>query len=302
MNKKYKIVFVGTGIIGAGLAANAILNNQNVVLYDCQPVEVIRENLKKVLNRLACAGVMEKKCVNEILDGTIYSTDLQSAVGGADMIQECVPERLELKQSIYRSIQEVTGPDAVICSSTSSFFPSKLQQGAQYPGSIMVGHPYNPSYLLPLIEICGGEGADEESVQKAFDIYTAMGKIPVLCRKEIKGFIVNRLSWAALASARESVREGVCSVEDMDKAIMYGPGMRMAVTGQLLTISQGVEGGFRNYANKYGLEESEEYQILAEGIDEELSNRPAYMGNTPEEVDDYRDRMLAEILRFQKLI
>ena len=130
-----------------------------------------------------------------------------------------------------------------------------------YPGSIVVGHPYNPSYLLPLIEICGGEGADPTIMAKAKEIYEAMGKVPVICKKEINGFVVNRLSWAALASAKECIQEDICSVEDIDKAIMYGPGMRMAVTGQMLTMSLGVDGGFRKMAEKYGAENVYDFSL-----------------------------------------
>ena len=219
---KIKAVFVGTGMIGAGLAANAMLNGYETVLYDVVPQEKMRENISHILDILVEAGAATKAQADQALADCQFSNNLEEAVKGADFVQECIPERLELKKSTYAAIQKVTGPDAVICSSTSKLFPTKLQEGALYPQSILVGHPYNPSYLLPLIELCGGEQTAPEAIEKAKEIYTGMGKVAVVCKKEIYGFIVNRLSWAALDAAKECVRDGVCSVEDMDKAIMFG--------------------------------------------------------------------------------
>ena len=299
---KIKAVFVGTGMIGAGLAANAMLNGYETVLYDVVPQEKMRENISHILDILVEAGAATKAQADQALADCQFSNNLEEAVKGADFVQECIPERLELKKSTYTAIQKVTGPNAVICSSTSKLFPTKLQEDALYPQSILVGHPYNPSYLLPLIELCGGEQTSPEAIQRAKEIYTGMGKVAVVCKKEIYGFIVNRLSWAALEAAKECVRDGVCSVEDMDKAIMFGPGMRMAVTGQLLTISLGVDGGFRAIAEKYGEEPTPWNEVYAQGVDEEIANRDPSMGNTVDGVCKFRDHAFAELLKLHKLL
>ena len=299
---KIKAVFVGTGMIGAGLAANAMLNGYETVLYDVVPQEKMRENISHILDILVEAGAATKAQADQALADCQFSNNLEEAVKGADFVQECIPERLVLKKSTYAAIQKVTGPNAVICSSTSKLFPTKLQEDALYPQSILVGHPYNPSYLLPLIELCGGEQTSPEAIQRAKEIYTGMGKVAVVCKKEIYGFIVNRLSWAALEAAKECVRDGVCSVEDMDKAIMFGPGMRMAVTGQLLTISLGVDGGFRAIAEKYGEEPTPWNEVYAQGVDEEIANRDPSMGNTVDGVCKFRDHAFAELLKLHKLL
>ena len=300
--EKIKAVFVGTGMIGAGLAANAACHDFDVTLYDVVDTEQIYKNFEKVLSLLVDASVITKEKKTEILENTTYSNHLEEAVSNADFIQECVPERLELKGDIYKKIQTVTGNAAIIASSTSAIYPSKLQQGALYPECIVVGHPYNPSYLLPLVEVCGGELVPEHILNRVCEIYTAMGKVPVICRKERPGFIVNQLSWGAMEAAQTCVKEGICSVEDVDKAIMYGPGMRMAVTGQLLTISLGIDGGFRAAAQKYGKEPSEDDILYADGVDAEIANRPVEKGNTVETVCKYRDQMLADILRLHGLL
>lgn len=301
---QYKIAFVGTGIIGGGLAVNAMLGGNQVVLYDVIAPEKVRENIRGIMDIMVRAGAATREESEQAMSSAVFTDDLKQAVSGVDFVQECIPERIQLKRDTYRTIQEVTGEKAVIASSTSALFPSDLQEGVLYPERILVGHPYNPSYLLPLIEVCGGKQTGRDTVEKAMEIYKAMGKVPIECKKEVKGFIVNRVSWNAMATAKEIVEEGICSVEDMDKAIMYGPGMRMAVTGQLLTMSLGVDGGFRQYEKKYTGKESAspEYMALAEGIDAAIANRSEEEGRTVEKVIEYRDKMFAELLKLKNMI
>jgi len=298
------ITFIGTGMIGAGLASNAILSDFNVTLFVRGEAKekALRETLDKIFGILIEAGATTKEIVDEKMAKVRFCYDMAESVKGADFVQESVSERLELKHETYRIIQENAGKDVVICSSTSALFPSALSEGALYPENILVGHPYNPAYLLPLIEICGGPTGSPEAIEKAKEVYTAMGKVPLLCRKEINGFIVNRMSWAALGAAVESVVEGVCTVEDMDKAIMFGPGMRMAVTGQLLTMSLGVDGGFREMDAKYGRPVNPDYLKVADGIDDWLPKRPKEQGNTPEEISLWRDKMFVQILKLHGML
>lgn len=298
----YKAAFVGAGMIGAGLAASAAVRNFEVSIYDVADLNTVRESFAKILNILVESGAASREAADSALKNTVFTNDLSEAVAGADFVQECVPERLELKRSTYAAIQAVTGPDAIIASATTALFPTDLQEGAQYPGSILVGHPYNPSYLLPLVEVCGGKQTSADKLERACQIYTAMGKAPIVCRKEVEGFLVNRLSWGVMHAAQECVREGLCTVEDIDRAIMFGPGLRMAVTGQLLTMSLGVEGGFRAMAKKYGKEPTEYDELYAQGVDAEIANRDPAIGNTVESTIRYRDRMFAEILKLQKLL
>lgn len=295
---KGKLAFVGVGMIGAGLAVNAMLQGFETALYDIQPVE---ENIRAALKALVDAGVCTQAQADQAYARGSYTDDLAQAVTGAQFVQECVAENLELKQQMYRRIQEITGNGAVIASSTSMLLPSKLQEGALYPECILVGHPYNPSYLLPLVEVCGGEQTSQANVDKAVSIYTDMGKMPLVCRKEAFGLIANMVSWAALDAAKKAILGGVCTVEDMDKALMFGPGLRMAVTGQVLTISLGVKGGMRAMGAKYG-KVNEEDLILADGLDEELAHRPEALGRDNDSVAVFRDRIIARILQDQGVL
>ncbi len=303
--KQYRIAFVGTGMIGGGLAVNAMLADQSVILYDVVPVDLMKENIKKIMSIMVEAGAVDQATADKTFSKAEFTNDLAKAAKGADFVQECIPERTELKKSTYRTIQEIGGAHLVIASSTSTFFPTELQEGALYPDRILVGHPYNPSYLLPLMEICGGEETSEEAKSIAKSVYSAMKKVPIICKKESKGFIVNRVSWATRDMAQKIVvEEDVCSVEDMDKAIIYGPGMRMAVTGQLLTMSLGVDGGYREYEKKYaGAEKaSDDFIKLAEGVDDYLAHRSEAEGKTVDEVIKYRDKMFVKILQAQGLL
>lgn len=299
-----KFAFVGTGMIGSGLAVNAAMRGQDVVLYDVVETEKVKGTVRKVLDILVEAGAMDQAKADETIANMGFTQDLAEAVTGADFVQECVPERLELKQSTYRQIQEICGDKVVIASSTSGMFPSALSEGALYPQNIIVGHPYNPSYLLPLIEICGPQ-ASQETIDKAIEAYKAMGKEPVVCKKEVTGFIVNSLSWGVLDDGIQKVLDGVCDVEDVDKAIMYGPGMRMAITGQLLTMSMGVQGGFRVMAEKYGAtaarrpEQIPHYPEIEDGVEAEIANRTELQGQDLDAITKFRDKAFVEILKLQ---
>ncbi|MGN0734854.1 MAG: 3-hydroxyacyl-CoA dehydrogenase NAD-binding domain-containing protein [Anaerovoracaceae bacterium] len=298
---KVKAVFCGTGMIGAGLAANAILNDFDVTLYDVVNEEQIRKNINTVMDIMVEAGAATREEAEIKLGRVRVCTDLAEAVKDADFVQECAPENLELKKKIYRQIQEAAGKKCIIASSASGLFPSKLIEDALYPEKIVVGHPFNPSYLLPMIEICGPH-APQETIDEAKKIYEAMGKVAIVCRKEVRGYIANRINWAIMDAATDGVREGLCTVEEMDKAIMFGPGMRTAVTGQLLTLSLGVEGGYRNYAQKYGLAPDPVYAVMAEGIDEEIASRNPEKGQDVASVEKWRDKMFVEILKLHGMI
>ena len=283
-----KMAFVGSGMIGSGLAVNAALKGLDVVLYDVVDTEVVKDTVGKVLDILVEAGAIDAARADETIAAMGFTQDIAEAVSGADFVQECVPEKIEL----------------IIASSTSGMFPSKLSEGALYPEKIVVGHPYNPSYLLPLIEVCGPH-APQEVLDKACAIYKAMGKEPVICKKEVTGFIVNSLSWGVMDDGIQKVLDGVCEVEDVDKAIMYGPGMRMAITGQLLTMSMGVKGGFRVMAEKYGAtaarrpEQIPHYPEIEDGVEAEIAGRSQTQGQNLDDIVKFRDKAFVEILKLQ---
>ena len=297
-----KVTFVGSGIIGAGLAVNAVMHGWDVWVWYRRNFEKLSDSVKTILKVFSDNGVCSVEEADGYYNAIHFTMNLEEAVSGAVLVQESIAERVEDKREMYQRIQSVCGDKTLIASSTSMLFPSALKEGALYPDKIVVGHPYNPAHLLPIMEICGGEGACEETIQAVKTVYEGWGKVPVICRKEVKGYIVNELNQWATRFAREQVCSGVCSAEDMDKAIMFGPGLRMALLGQILTTSLGVEGGFRNMCAKYNLPPNPQYDMLAEGVDEIFANRSEEEGKDPASAAAYRDKMIIELLKLKKIM
>ncbi|MDR2355235.1 MAG: 3-hydroxyacyl-CoA dehydrogenase family protein [Clostridiales Family XIII bacterium] len=300
--EKKKIAFVGSGIIGSGLAVNALTHGYPVTLQTRSRVEKMKSRVAHILEILVENEVCSQAEAAVAAARATYTTSLEDAATGAFFVQESGPENPDVKKALYRQIESVCDADTIIASSTTALMPSLLQEGATHPERILVGHPFHPSYLLPLVEICGGAQTDPSVTAGAKAFYESIGKLALLCGKEISGYIVNRVNWAALEEAKKTVLDGVCSVEDIDKAIMFGPGLRMAVLGQMLTISLGIEGGFRGGAAKYGKEPSPDDELLARGVEEEIAKRPEALGNTEETVRDFRDKAIIRILRLQNML
>ena len=298
-----KIAFIGTGIIGAGLAVNALVAGNECILYDVADLNDAKHRIHNILQSMVDAEAFKQDVADEAYERATFTNDMEEAVKDASFIQESVPERIDLKRSIFKQIQEIAGNKPVIASATTALMPSELQEGAPYPERILVGHPYNPSYILPLVEIVAGKQTSEMAVAYAKDVYNSWGKVPVICLKEVYGYIAQHINWGIRDIALRVVQDGICTPEDMDKAIMYGPGMRLPITGQLLTLSMGVEGGWKNFQNKYYGKEATPFDYwLDYELQRELENRPEEIGNTLESAMKFRDRMLVAELKLQNLI
>lgn len=299
---KSKVAFIGSGMIGSGLAVNAMMHGHPTFLQTRSQVDKVKSRVAHIFDVMVNNNV----CTREEADGyaalATYTTSVEEAVAGAAFIQESGPENLETKKALIAQIEAACDSDAIIASSTSQLLPSDLQADAVHPERILVGHPYHPSYLLPLVELCAGKETSQACMDRAVQFYEEIGKVALVCKKEISGYIANRVSWAALNEARKTVWDGCCSVEDIDKAIMYGPGLRMAITGQILSVSLGVEGGVRAQSAKYGKEPTPQMEIIANGVDEEIADRPETIGNTVDSINDFRDQAIVAILRMQNML
>lgn len=302
MDKK-KLAFVGCGLIGVGLAANSLLTGHPTALYDTCDPSIIKQRIADIFALFVESGAYTQEQIDAASELAFYTDNLEEAVKGAVFVQESVPERLELKRSIYRTVQEVCGPEVVIGSSASQIMPTDLQEGALYPERILSGHPFNPSHLLPAVELVAGKQTSPETVAFAKEIYTEMDKVPCVCLKEQPGYLVQGINGKILLMAIDLVAQGVATAEDIDKALMFGPGMRLPLCGQLLSIGLGCQGGWREMAQKYcATEPPKEYLMVAEQVDVELANRPAELGNDLESVLKYRDLALVDLQRIQRRI
>ncbi len=296
-----RIAFAGCGLIGAGLAANAVLAGLETVLYDVAGAGVVRGRLERILDDMAEYGACTVEQARAAKLRAVYADTLEEAVRGAAFVQESAPERLDIKQALYRTVQDTCGRGTVIGSSASDILPSLLQEGARYPERILVCHPFNPSHLLPTVEIVPGRQTGQDAVVFARELYDFMGKVTCVCLKEQNGYLVQGINHAIIDLAVKLVADGVGTAEDVDRALMYGPGMRLPIAGQLLTIALGAEGGWKAIANKYyGNDAPPAYLMVDEQVNEELANRPAEIGNDLESVLRYRDRALVEMLRTQR--
>ncbi len=246
-----RVACVGGGVIGSGWSARFVLNGIDVSLYDPDPdagsvVQAAMVNAERAFNRLfgnarPAAGALG------------IAGSLAEAVDGAGFIQESVPERLDLKQSVLQEIDSTANGDTVIASSTSGLLPSDLQTGLKHPERLLVGHPFNPVYLLPLVEVVAGRDTAPEAVERAGRFYGSLGMKPLAVRKEIDAFIADRLQEALWREALWLVHDGVATVGEIDDAMRYSFGLRWAQMGIFQTYRlAGGEAGMRHFMEQFG--------------------------------------------------
>ena len=246
-----KVGIVGGGVIGAGWAARFALNGIDVAIFDPDPeikrkTNSVIENARRAMTRLHGAALPPEGKVS-------YGATLADAVRDADFIQESLPEREDLKQQILAEVDALMPDHAIIGSSTSGLLPSRLQAKMARPDRLVVGHPFNPVYLLPLVEVCGGEKTSQATIETASAIYERIGMKVLHVRKEIDGFIADRLLEAVWREALWLINDGVATASELDDAIRFGAGMRWSFMGTFLTYRlAGGEAGMRHFLHQFG--------------------------------------------------
>jgi len=246
-----KVALIGGGVIGGGWAARFLLNGIDVNVFD--PSETTERTLHEMLSNAKRAYA--KLTMAPLLKPgkLVFFDSLEKAVQEVEFVQESAPERLELKRSIINQIDQYAPESALICSSTSGLKPSSLQAEIQHPERFMVGHPFNPVYLLPLVEICGGGKTSQEAKQNAAEFYREVGMKPLILRKEIDAFIADRLLEAVWREGLWLIRDDVASTEELDDAIRFGFGLRWAQMGLFETYRvAGGEAGMRHFISQFG--------------------------------------------------
>ncbi len=250
-DRPHTVGLLGGGVIGGGWAARFALNGWDVLLFDPDPaaeraVGEVLANARRAIARLTLAPLPREGTVRIV-------PQVEEAVAGADFVQESVPEREDLKRTLLARASEAAGPDVVIASSTSGLLPTLLQRELRAPGRFCVGHPFNPVYLLPLVEVVGGAQTDPETTTHAAAVYRSLGMHPLVLRTEIDGFVADRLLEALWREALWLVADGVATVEEIDDAIRYGAGLRWSAMGTFLTYRiAGGEKGFRHFMEQFG--------------------------------------------------
>lgn len=314
-----RVTCFGAGTIGCGWATNLLIKGRSVILYDVneERLDIARATLTKMLRNCVDCEVITEEMYQACLPHVRFSCDLDEALGDADFIQESVPENLELKQKVIGTIEEHCRQDAIIATSTSGLLVADISAKAVHPERIIGAHPFNPVYLVPLVEIVKGEKTNPALIDVLVSFLKDIGKEPIVLQKEIPGFIANRLQAALGREARDLVYRGLCTVEDVDKAVVYGPGARWGIIGPHIVYElNGGEGGIRKQARQKGDTTKAWYADMAkwdtipegyidkayEELQEALAHRTEEEGRTHEELMRYRDKGLAMMLRFHNKI
>jgi carnitine 3-dehydrogenase len=251
MTKPRRVGLIGGGVIGGGWAARFLLNGHDVAIFDPDPE--LGRKLEAVIGNARRAQARLFPDLSPPEGRLTIVSSVSDAAAGADFIQESLPEREDLKQSVLAAIDQAARPDVLIASSTSGLLPTRLQSAMARPERFVVGHPFNPVYLLPLVEVCGGERTRDPAKQEAMQFYGSVGMRPLHVRKEIDGFVADRLLEALWREALWLVKDGVATTEEIDDAIRFGAGLRWSFMGTFLIYRMaGGEAGMRHFLAQFG--------------------------------------------------
>ncbi|OZC83974.1 3-hydroxyacyl-CoA dehydrogenase [Rhodococcus sp. 06-412-2C] len=301
------VAIVGTGVIGSAWAACFLAAGHDVVATD--PADGAEARLtRSVEDMLEIASELSGRPASA--RGSLRFVDTAAdAVRDADFVQESGPERLEDKRTLLADIDCVARPGVIVASSTSGFAPSRLQELCRVdPGRVLVGHPFNPAHIVPLVEVVPGQATTREQANAAMSFYRRIGKKPILVRAEIPGHVTNRLQAALWREAYSLVDRGVATVADIDTAISNGPGLRWAVAGPLITQHlSGGAGGMRHLLEHLGpptqkwMDDLGEPQLTSELADKLVAGIDHEMADVDQAglVAD-RDRLLVDIMRLKR--
>ena len=257
-----RVAVIGAGTIGASWAACFLANGLDVTVVD--PVRdpgELRRAVDGMLPALEDLGLRSDYDPCRLR----LSAKIGEELAEAQFVQENVPERLAIKRETLRELETVIGPQVIVSSSSTAIIPSDIQAEARYPQRVIVGHPFNPPHLIPLVEISGGDLTAPQVLDWAVAFYQAIGKAPVLMRKEAYGHIANRLTAALFREAVHMVAEGITTVEGIDEVITQGPGLRWALQGPFTTYHlAGGAGGIEHYMRHLGPTQEARWRTLGE--------------------------------------
>jgi carnitine 3-dehydrogenase len=293
---------IGAGVIGSGWVARALARGLDVLAWDPAPgaEKQLRENVANAWPALERVGLAPGASQARLK----FVSTIEACVANADFIQESAPERESLKLELHQAISRAAKPDAIIASSTSGLLPTDFYASAVHPERCIVGHPFNPVYLLPLVEVLGGERTAPATIEAALAIYRSLGMRPLRVRKEVPGFIADRLLEALWREALHLVNDGVATTGEIDDAIRFGAGIRWSFMGTFLTYTlAGGDAGMRHFMQQFGPAlELPWTRLVAPKLTDELIDRVVdgtaeQVGTrTIKELERYRDECITGVL------
>lgn len=245
------VAALGGGLIGRSWVALFLAAGKSVAVHDPDPAteQRVHETVESAWPVMQQLGLATSAAPTGALT---FCTDARTAVDGADFVQESIPEQIGLKRAVYRGIEPALPMHAIVASSASGLTLTELQAGWRDPSRLVLGHPFNPPHLIPLVEVMGNERTAPGVVQGARRFYQSVGKVTIEVRREVPGHVANRLQAALWREAVHLVNEGVATVEDVDTAVAAGPGLRWAVMGPTLLFHLGGDrGGIETFCERY---------------------------------------------------
>lgn len=297
------VAVVGAGLIGAGWAVQFLMAGFRVVA--CDSATGWSDRLRATIgNALSNLEVDDQRQI-QLFERLEFADNCEDAVASADFVQESGPEDVATKRSLIEEIASITPDDVVISSSTSGLLMSDLQQDCRAPSRLIVGHPFNPVYLMPLVEVVAGQQTSAEAVDWLSAFYESIGKKPVVCEAETTGFIANRLQEALFRESLHMVDAGEATAEQIDDVMRFGPGLRWAFMGPFLTYHMaGGRGGMRKFFESFGDTLTLPYSrleapLLSNGLVDTVIRQcdDAYRLYSSDELENWRDRNIGTLTR-----
>ena len=307
MTKKIqKIAVIGTGVIGTGWIIRFLAHGKKVYAYDVDTANKTR--LKKEINRTwpYVKKIFNKK--NKNYKNLKFVNSIKMAVKDADFIQECAPENIKLKKKVVNEISKFSKIKSVISSSSSGLLPSEIQKKCINPSRILIGHPFNPVYLLPLVEIIPGNKTTLKYMKIAKNFYSSISMEPLTIKKELPGYLSDRLQEALWRESLHIINEGFADTNDLDKAIVNGPGLRWSLMGVFLTFHlAGGKGGMKHMLEQFGPALKLPWtKLKAPTLSKKLSKKiidgtkKQSRGVSISKLNNIRDRYLISLLKMRK--
>ena len=297
------IAVVGTGVIGTGWTARFLARGHRVKAWD--PANGFAVRLKADIERLWPTLERSGRSDTASTENLTCVTELAEACSDAELIQESAPENLDIKRDIHAKLNSVCNKHSIIASSSSGLLPTDIQSVHDHPERMLIGHPFNPVYLLPLIEIVPGQHTSATNIDSAKRFYASLKMHPLVVRKEIEGYLSDRLQEALWREVLHLVNDGIATTEELDDAITYGPGLRWAIMGTCLTFHlAGGAGGMRHMLEQFGPALKLPWtHVEAPELNDELINRMVEgtqqqaAGRSIESLEKLRDDCLIDVMR-----
>ena len=306
MTKNKKIAIIGTGVIGAGWIIRCLAHNKIVYAFD-KDLE-LKKNLVKEIKRTwpFVKKLFNKKTLN--LKNFKYFTSIEDTLKDADFIQECATENYSLKTKLMSSISKYSKKNAIIASSSSGLLPTRIYSNCKYPERALIGHPFNPVYLLPAVEIVPGKKTSNKFINQAKKFYQSISMNPIMVKKELPGYLSDRLQEALWREGLHIISEGYATTKDLDRAIEDGPGLRWSLMGTFLTFHlAGGKSGMKHMLEQFGPALKLPWtKLKAPNLSRILINRlvkgtkKQSKGKTVEKISNIRDEYLVELQKLRK--